>query len=268
MSVNDVLTQGARPLFFRDYLAMSKIIPEKVAALVSGVVKGCRQSGCALLGGETAEMPGFYQDDDYDMAGFAVGVVDREKIIDGSDIALDYQLIGIPSSGIHSNGFSLARKIIFEDLGLKVDSPLLGSTVADILLAPTKIYVNPVLAVLKKHTVYGIVHITGGGLFENIPRILPVGCQALIYARSWERPAIFDFLTKSANMSQKETYTTFNMGLGMILVVAPKDAEGVVGILEDHGERPSVIGKVEMQQGKDRVVLVDDIFPVEADKQL
>jgi phosphoribosylformylglycinamidine cyclo-ligase len=260
MSVNDVLTQGARPLFFLDYLAMGRIDPVKVALLVSGVTSGCRQAGCALLGGETAEMPGFYQEGDYDMAGFAVGVVERDSIIDGSDIALGHKLIGLPSSGLHSNGYSLARKIIFDQLGLGIDSPLLNSTVANALLTPTKIYVSPVLAVLKRHKIHGLVHVTGGGIIENLPRVLPSGCQAIIYTKSWDRQPIFDFLAESGRLETSELYRTFNMGLGMILVVAPKDVQGAIGILEDHGEHPALIGSVAPQIGPNRVLLIDELY--------
>jgi phosphoribosylformylglycinamidine cyclo-ligase len=255
MSVNDVLAQGAKPLFFLDYLAMSKVVPSKVEALVSGVASGCRRAGCALLGGETAEMPGFYRDDDYDMAGFAVGVVERGRIIDGSEIAIGHKIIGLPSSGLHSNGFSLVRKIIFEQLGLSIDSPLLGKTVADVLLTPTKIYVQSVLAVLRRFPVHGIVHVTGGGLIENIPRILPIGCQAVLDPSSWERPPIFDFLAKAGRLGDRELYRAFNMGLGLVLIVAPSHFNQVMGVLEDHGEKPVEVGLVEPQFGHQKVVL-------------
>jgi phosphoribosylformylglycinamidine cyclo-ligase len=263
MSVNDVLTQGARPLFFLDYLAMGHIVPEKVADLVAGVTVGCRQAGCALLGGETAEMPGFYRDGDYDMAGFAVGLVEREAIIDGSGIALGYKLIGLPSSGLHSNGYTLARKIIFDHLGLTVDSPLFDSTVGDVLLTPTRIYVSAVLAALKRFPIYGMVHVTGGGLTENVPRILPAGCQAVIYTGSWLKPPIFDFLALSGNLETQELYRTFNMGLGLVLVAAPKDVDGLMGILEDHGEHPVLIGRIGPQIGASRVSLIDDVYPLD-----
>jgi phosphoribosylformylglycinamidine cyclo-ligase len=266
MSVNDVLTQGAKPLFFLDYLAMSHTEPKKVAALVAGVASGCRQAGCALLGGETAEMPGFYKGDDYDMAGFAVGLVDREAIIDGSEIAIGHKLIGLPSSGLHSNGYSLVRKIIFEKLGLKIDSPLLGSTVADVLLRPTRIYATSVLAVLKRHKIFGLVHVTGGGILENVPRVLPSGCRAVIYTRSWPKPPIFDFLAEAASLPTEEQYKAFNMGLGMIMIVAPKDVFDIVNILEDHGENPAVIGEVTTRMGRDTVVLVDDVCPKDEDE--
>jgi phosphoribosylformylglycinamidine cyclo-ligase len=256
MSVNDVLAQGARPLFFLDYLAMSKLVPAKVEALVSGVAAGCRKAGCALLGGETAEMPGFYTDDDYDLAGFAVGVVERGKIIDGSEIAIGHKIIGLPSSGLHSNGFSLVRKIIFGQLGLSIDSPLLGKTVAEVLLTPTKIYVPSVLAVLRRFPVHGIVHVTGGGLIENTPRVLPIGCQAVLDTSKWERPPIFDFLAEAGHIDSHELHRAFNMGLGLLLIVAPSVFEKVMGVLEDHGENPVEVGVIEQQFGNQKVVLL------------
>ena len=256
MSVNDVLSQGARPLFFLDYLAMSRIEPDKVSELVSGVAKGCKTAGCALLGGETAEMPGFYQDGDYDMAGFAVGVVERGRIIDGSNIAHGFAILGLPSSGLHSNGFSLARRIVFDELGLAIGSPLLGRTVADVLLTPTRIYVAPVLAVLRRREIHGIVHVTGGGLLENTPRVLPIGCRAVLDTSAWERPPIFDFLAKEGRLQRGELHRAFNMGLGMLLVVAPADVDFIIGILEDHGEHPAVVGRIEPQVGGERVTLL------------
>jgi phosphoribosylformylglycinamidine cyclo-ligase len=267
MSVNDVLTQGAKPLFFLDYLAMGKIEPEKVALLVSGVTSGCRQAGCALLGGETAEMPGFYQEGDYDMAGFAVGVVEREAIIDGTNIALGYKLIGLPSTGLHSNGFSLARKIIFDKMALSIDSPLFDSTVADVLLTPTKIYVQSILAVLKRHQIHGLVHVTGGGIIENLPRVLPYGCQAVLYSKSWTRKPIFDYLAEHGNLSTNELYRTFNMGIGMILVVAPKDLNDIMAILDDHGEHPALIGSIFPQMGAKRVLIIDESLPDDDDER-
>jgi phosphoribosylformylglycinamidine cyclo-ligase len=256
MSVNDVLTQGAKPLFFLDYLAMSKIEAEKVEMIVSGIVNGCRQAGCALLGGETAEMPDFYSPQDYDLAGFAVGVVERANIIDGSNIALGYKIIGLQSSGLHSNGYSLVRKIIFDKLKLSVDSPLLGSTVSEVLLSPTKIYVQSVLAVLKRHPIHGIVHVTGGGIVENLPRILPTMCRAVVDTKVWKRPAIFDFLANEGNLEFFELYRTFNMGIGLMLVVAPGDAKSITAILEDHGEKPVEVGEILPQIGDERITLL------------
>ncbi|MDR1657874.1 MAG: phosphoribosylformylglycinamidine cyclo-ligase [Deltaproteobacteria bacterium] len=255
MSVNDILAQGARPLFFLDYLAMGVVVPEKVASLVSGVVNGCRQAGCALLGGETAEMPGFYPKEDYDLAGFAVGIVERESIIDGSNIALGHEIIGIPSSGLHSNGYSLVRRIIFDELGLSVDSPLLDSTVGEILLTPTRIYAAPVLAALKRYPISGIVHVTGGGLLENIPRVLPVGCRATLRSDRWQPHPIFEFLAKAGRLGPEELYRTFNMGLGLLLMVPPNVTDLVIGILEDFGEEPTVVGRIEQQVGKQKVVI-------------
>jgi phosphoribosylformylglycinamidine cyclo-ligase len=255
MSVNDILSQGAKPLFFLDYLAMDKIIPQKVSQIVTGIAEGCRQAGCSLLGGETAEMPGLYQSGDYDLAGFAVGLVDRDAIIDGSSIALGYQILGLPSSGLHSNGFSLARKIIFEKCGLGIDSPLLGQSVAETLLTPTRIYVAPVLAALKGHCLHGVVHVTGGGLLENIPRVLPMGCRATIKLGSWEIPPIFDFLAKEGRLEMTELYRTFNMGLGLLLVVRPTDVDSVINVLQDHGESPVIVGMIEAMKDTRRVVL-------------
>jgi phosphoribosylformylglycinamidine cyclo-ligase len=255
MSVNDVLVHGAQPLFFLDYLAMSKLAPEKVSAIVAGVAAGCRQAGCVLLGGETAEMPGFYQNDDYDLAGFAVGVVERSKIIDGSFMGIGHQIIGLPSSGLHSNGFSLARMLIFERLGLKIDSPLFDSTVADVLLTPTKIYVAPVLAVLKRFRVVGMAHVTGGGILGNLPRILPAGCRAVVRVNAWTRPPIFDLLAEAGRLDDGELHRTFNMGMGLLMVVPPSEVDGVMGVLEDYGERPVLIGSIEAQTDSRRIEL-------------
>jgi phosphoribosylformylglycinamidine cyclo-ligase len=257
MSVNDILTQGARPLFFLDYLAMSRIVPEKVEKIVAGIAAGCRMAGCALLGGETAEMPDFYQDSDYDLAGFAVGVVERNKIIDGSRIGLGHKIIGLTSSGLHSNGYSLVRRLIFDRLGLKIDSPFLGETVADVLLRPTKIYASPVLTALRRHEIYGIVHVTGGGILENLPRVLPMGCRATISLSSWERPPIFEFLREAGKLGSQELYRTFNMGLGLLLIAPESEVGQIMAIMEDHRESPRVVGVVEALSDQDRVKLVD-----------
>ena len=196
MCVNDIIVQGAEPLFFLDYLATGKLDPAKAADIVKGISAGCVQAGCALIGGETAEMPGFYADGEYDIAGFTVGVVDRDNLIDGSSITVGNTLIGLASSGLHSNGYSLARKVIFEKMGLKIDSVLPGTglSVADELLTPTRIYVKSILNLLRDFTINGIAHITGGGLLENIPRVLPQGCKAVIRKGSWPVPPIFDIL--------------------------------------------------------------------------
>jgi len=246
MCVNDIVVQGAEPLFFLDYLATGKLLPEKAADIVKGIAEGCRQAGCALIGGETAEMPGFYSDGEYDVAGFAVGVVDRDNIIDGSRIAVGNRLIGIASSGLHSNGYSLARKLVFERMGLAIDSELpgTGKTVAEMLLAPTRIYIRSILNLLKDYSIKGIAHITGGGLLENIPRILPKGCRATIHLSRWERPVLFDVLRDAGNVERDEMYRTFNMGIGMVLAVAEHDAEDMLDRLNGLGERAWVIGEI------------------------
>ena len=246
MCVNDIVVQGAEPLFFLDYLATGALLPEKAAAVVKGIAEGCRQAGCALIGGETAEMPGFYSDGEYDIAGFAVGVVDRDNIIDGSSIAVGNRLIGIASSGLHSNGYSLARKLVFDCMGLTIDSELPGTgrTVADELLTPTRIYIRSVMNLLKDFTINGIAHITGGGLLENIPRILPRGCRATVHLSRWERPALFDILQEAGNVERDEMYRTFNMGIGMVLAVAEKDAEDMIDRLNGLQERAWIIGEI------------------------
>jgi len=246
MCVNDIIVQGAEPLFFLDYLATGKLLPEKAAEVVKGIAEGCKQAGCALIGGETAEMPGFYADGEYDVAGFTVGVVDRDAIIDGSCIAVGNRLIGIASSGLHSNGYSLARKLIFDHMGLKIDSELpgTGNSVAEVLLTPTRIYVRSILNLLKDFSIKGIAHITGGGLLENVPRVLPKGCIAKINLNSWQRPVLFDLLQKAGNVEQDEMYRTFNMGIGMVLAVAEDQAEEVIDRLKGLGEQAWTIGEV------------------------
>jgi phosphoribosylformylglycinamidine cyclo-ligase len=246
MCVNDIIVQGAEPLFFLDYLATGRLLPEKAAQIVKGIAEGCRQAGCALIGGETAEMPGFYADGEYDVAGFTVGVVDRENIIDGSGIAVGNHLIGIASSGLHSNGYSLVRKLVFERLGLSVDSLFPGTdrTVAEVLLTPTRIYVRSVMNLLKDFRLNGIAHITGGGLLENVPRILPRGCRAVIRLDSWERPALFDVLQKAGNVERDEMYRAFNMGIGMVLAVNEAEAEDIIDRLKGLGDQAWTIGEI------------------------
>ena len=246
MCVNDIIVQGAEPLFFLDYLATAKLDPEKGASIIKGVSEGCIQAGCALIGGETAEMPGFYSGDEYDMAGFAVGVVDRDKIIDGSSITVGNRLIGIASSGLHSNGYSLARKIIFDKMGLGVDDivPGLDKTVADELLTPTRIYVRSILNLLRDFPINGIAHITGGGLLENIPRILPNGCKALVHKNSWQPAPIFHILQQSGNIDENEMFRTFNCGIGMVLAVPEKEADEVLIRLSGLNENAFVIGEI------------------------
>ena len=244
MCVNDIVCQGAKPLFFLDYFATGKLSPEKVATVVSGIAKGCKQAGAALIGGETAEMPGFYPDGDYDVAGFAVGVVDRKKIINGSKIKKGDVLIGIKSSGIHSNGYSLVRKLFGEDIKAlnKFDDELDDKPIRT-LLTPTKIYVNSILELIKKVDVLGIAHITGGGFIENIPRIFPEGIGCEINKNSYELPSIFKIMKKRANLSDEQMYNTFNMGIGMVVCVREKDVNATIQQLQITGEECVVLGK-------------------------
>ncbi|WP_136512978.1 phosphoribosylformylglycinamidine cyclo-ligase [Geomonas edaphica] len=259
MCVNDIIVQGAEPLFFLDYLATAKLHPEKGASIIKGVSEGCVQAGCALIGGETAEMPGFYTGDEYDMAGFAVGVVEREKIIDGSSITVGNKLIGLASSGLHSNGYSLARKVILEHMGLGINDTLPGldKTVADELLTPTRIYVRSVLNLLRDFNISGLAHITGGGLLENVPRVLPNGCKAVIKKDSWEIPAIFQTIRKGGNIEENEMYRTFNCGIGMVLVVPEREADDIMIRLSGLNETAYMIGEVvKCEPGKECVELV------------
>ncbi|ACD95822.1 phosphoribosylformylglycinamidine cyclo-ligase [Trichlorobacter lovleyi] len=260
MCVNDIVVQGAEPLFFLDYLATGKLDPDKAAQIVAGIAEGCRQAGCALIGGETAEMPGFYADGEYDIAGFTVGVVEKDQIIDGSSITVGNKLIGIGSSGLHSNGYSLARRIIFDRMGLAINSPLPDSTktVDEELLTPTRIYVRSVMNLLKDFRINGIAHITGGGLLENVPRILPKGCSASFKLGSWDMPSIFTTLQEAGNVEQNEMYRTFNMGIGMVLAVAAADVDDILSRLNGLGEQAWLIGEVKSMSKNqtEQVVLV------------
>jgi phosphoribosylformylglycinamidine cyclo-ligase len=259
MCVNDIVVQGAEPLFFLDYLATAKLYPEKATQIVKGISDGCIQAGCALIGGETAEMPGFYAEGDYDLAGFAVGVVERDRIIDGSTITVGNKLIGIASSGLHSNGYSLARKIILDIMGLAIFDilPGLDRTVADELLTPTRIYVKSILNLLRDFNINGIAHITGGGLFENVPRVLPHGCKALIDRQSWQEPPIFAILRHGGNIEESEMYRTFNCGIGMVLAVPEKEAEDILIRLSGLNEQAYVIGEVvKCKAGRECVELI------------
>lgn len=246
MCVNDIICCGAKPLFFLDYIACGKNYPEKIASIVSGVCEGCVQSGAALIGGETAEMPGFYPIDEYDLAGYCTGVVDKEKIIDNSAMRAGDVIIALPSSGVHSNGFSLVRKV-FDVENCKIDLPLEelgGKSLGETLLTPTKIYVKPVLALLDKVKVKGISHITGGGFYENIPRSVPSGLCAEIERRAVKVLPIFNLIAKAGGISERDMFNTFNMGVGMSIVVAAKDAEKSMEILKENGENPYIIGKI------------------------
>ena len=250
MCVNDIICSGAQPLFFLDYVAVGKNEPKKVAAIVSGVAEGCVQASCALIGGETAEMPGFYPVDEYDLAGFGVGIVDKAKIIDGSQVCPGDALIALPSSGLHSNGFSLVRKILRveqEPLDCYVEE--LGATIGETLLTPTKIYVKSVLALQNKISVKAISHITGGGFFENIPRALPKDCVAKIDTAALRIAPIFAFLQKTGDIPVRDMYNTFNMGVGMCIVVAAQYADGAVRILRESGEQAYFMGEVAKGEG-------------------
>ena len=233
MNVNDMLTVGAEPLFFLDYVAVHKLEPARVAEIVEGIAAGCREADCALIGGETAEMPDLYAENDFDLAGFAVGAVERSRVIDGSQIEPGDVLIGLPSSGVHSNGYSLARKLVFEQAKLKYDSfvEAVGAPIGDELLKPTRIYVRPVISLLRryrrKQVVRGMAHITGGGYAENVPRVLPKGLNAEIDTRAWQVPPIFRLIQERGGISAEEMYEVFNMGIGMVLMVAPADMDTV-----------------------------------------
>jgi phosphoribosylformylglycinamidine cyclo-ligase len=246
MSVNDILAQGAEPLFFMDYIACGRLVPDQVAELVKGIADGCRQAGCALLGGETAEMPGFYQPGEYDLAGFAVGVVEHRRLIDGRDIRPGDRLLGLPSSGLHSNGYSLARAILSEKWKNPWRRRLPGGTqkIGEVLLRPTRIYVRTVLNLLQRFRVGGIVHLTGGGWKENIPRILPPGCAAEIHRGSWPVPDIFRFLQQEGRVTPGEMHRSFNMGIGMVLIARPKEAERMAAYLRRRGDDSYVVGRV------------------------
>ncbi len=246
MCVNDVICCGAKPLFFLDYIACGKNYPEKIAAIVSGVAEGCVQSGAALIGGETAEMPGFYPVDEYDLAGFAVGIVDAEKVIDNKTMKAGDVVIALPSSGVHSNGFSLVRKVFdVENADLKQPmAELGGKSVGETLLTPTKIYVKPMVALFEQVKVKGVSHITGGGFYENIPRSIPDGLGAKIDKSAVRVLPIFELLAKVGNIPERDMFNTFNMGVGMSVVVAPEDVDRALDILKANGEEAYVIGSI------------------------
>ena len=255
MCVNDIICCGAKPLFFLDYIACGKNVPERIADIVKGVCDGCVQAGAALIGGETAEMPGFYPEDEYDLAGYSTGIVDRARIIDKGTMAPGDVVIALPSSGVHSNGFSLVRKVFdVEHADLKAPlAELGGRSLGETLLTPTKIYVKPVLALLKEVPVKGISHITGGGFYENIPRSIPQGLGARIDRSAVRVLPIFDLIQKRGNISERDMFNTFNMGVGMSLVVAPEDADRALAILRDNGEDAYRIGVIE--KSEERIVI-------------
>ena len=251
MCVNDILVTGATPIFFLDYLAFGKLNEMTALALLEGIVEGCKEAECSLLGGETAEMPGMYSQDEYDCVGFAVGVVSRNSIIDGSEISVGDQIIGLASNGLHSNGFSLVRKIIFEELNLDLDCQPEGleRPLGEELLRPTRIYVRPVLHLINHGLkIKGIAHITGGGFYENIPRILPRGCQAIINKGSWQVPPIFPFLQEKGRVSEEEMFRIFNCGIGLILIVPESQVQEILLFLEGLKEDAFVIGHIEAKR--------------------
>jgi len=258
MVVNDLVVVGAQPLFFLDYFATGRLSLERAKTVIAGITRGCKEAGCALIGGETAEMPGFYREDEYDLAGFGVGVVDSDKIIDGSRVSAKDVIIGIHSSGLHSNGFSLVRKVLFERAKLRVDDYVedLGRTLAEELLTPTRIYVKSALNVLRGFEIKGVVHITGGGFIDNIPRVLPSRSSAHISRDAWEVPPIFRFIRDVGKIDDAEMYRTFNMGIGMILIVSPKDADEVMLRLRGLKESAEIIGHIESRtKGAESVVI-------------
>ena len=255
MCVNDIVCCGARPLFFLDYIACGKNYPDRIASIVSGVAEGCVQSGAALIGGETAEMPGFYPVDEYDLAGFAVGIVDKKKMIDNSAIQAGDVIIALPSSGVHSNGFSLVRKVFdVENSDIKTPNERLGGkSIGEALLAPTKIYVKPVLAVQEAVTIKGVSHITGGGFYENVPRSIPSGFTAKIEKASIRTPVLFDLIAEAGNIPERDMFNTFNMGVGMCMIVDRDDADTALSVLKEQGEDAYVIGEV--VEGSEGVIL-------------
>jgi phosphoribosylformylglycinamidine cyclo-ligase len=255
MCANDLIVQGAEPLFFLDYYATGKLDVDAASDVIKGIADGCVQAGAALVGGETAEMPGMYHGEDYDLAGFCVGVVEKSKIIDGSKVQAGDALIGLPSSGPHSNGYSLIRKII-ERSGAKLDQDFHGRKLGEVLLTPTRIYIKPLLALFEKLEVKALAHITGGGLTENIPRVLPKNCRAVIDLRSWQRPAIFTWLQQQGGVAENEMYRTFNCGVGMVLCVAKADQARAIELLKAAGEEAFALGHIdELPAGQAQVLL-------------
>ena len=251
MCVNDIVAQGAEPLYFLDYIAVGKNEPAQVEAIVKGVAEGCEQAGAALIGGETAEMPDMYEPLHYDLAGFSVGVVEKDQLITGEKVSVGDVIIGLPSSGIHSNGYSLVRKVLFKDndIDLNQYEPILGMTIKKAILEPTKIYVKPILSLIKSVDVHGIAHITGGGFDENIPRSLPVGCQAVIKKNSFPVPSVFNYIQGLGRLDEREMYNVFNMGIGMVIMISKENTEKAMDVLKAAGETPYLIGHVDNGEG-------------------
>jgi phosphoribosylformylglycinamidine cyclo-ligase len=256
MCINDIMVQGAIPLFMLDYIAMAKLDVDKAVDIVKGIAAGCKEANCSLIGGETAEMPGFYAEGEYDLAGFVVGVASNEQLLDGSEIAVGYQLIGIGSSGLHSNGYSLVRKIFFDELKMSVDVHVdeFGRTLGEELLEPTRIYSTAITNLRRDFHIYGISHITGGGLTENLPRILPKQCKAVINTSNWTPPPIFQYLQRAGNIPTKDMMRTFNCGLGLVIVVSEQETSEVLLRLKAMGEMAYHIGLVEARDDKEAVI--------------
>lgn len=256
MCINDIITLGAEPLFFLDYISTSKLIPKREEQIIKGIIDGCKDANCSLIGGETAEMPSFYRDGEYDLVGFAVGVVDNDKIIDGSTITVGDKLIGIASNGLHSNGYSLVRSILFDQLNLNINSEVkeFQAPIGEELLKPTKIYAKTILNLTRDFNIHGISHITGGGLLENISRILPKGCQAKIHKESWKVPSLFTFIKEKGNISEKEMFRTFNNGIGMVIMVSSRDVDDVLIRLKGLEEEAHVLGEIEQRKKGERPV--------------
>ena len=256
MCVNDIVVIGARPLFLLDYLATSKLDTEKATKVVSGIVKGCVEAECSLVGGETAEMPGFYKEGEYDLAGFVVGIVENTQLIDGSGVTVGDKLIGIASSGLHSNGYSLVRKLLLGqykmDLGKRVEE--IGAVLGEELLRPTRIYVKTILNLTRDFNIGGIAHITGGGITGNLPRVIPKGCKAIVRRKSWDIPPIFSFLKEKGKIAEEEMLRTFNNGIGLILIVRPKEIEDLLARLHSLGEKAFIIGEVGKTERQDETI--------------
>lgn len=256
MCANDIIVSGAKPLFFLDYFAIGRLDLDVAGDVVAGIAEGCKQAKCSLVGGETAEMPGMYHDGDYDVAGFVTGIVDRDNIIDGSDIRVSNKIIGLASNGLHSNGFSLVRKICFNDLGLTVDDYVepLGCKLGEELLKPTRIYVQPILNVLKNYKINGMVHNTGGGFYDNIPRVLPKGCRARIEKSTFRVHPVFPYLSEKGNVAEHEMFRTFNMGIGFMVIVEDKDVNDIMLQFSALGETPFVIGEILAESDENNAV--------------
>ncbi len=259
MCVNDILVQGAIPLFFLDYISMGKLNHDIAVEIVEGISRGCKEANCALIGGETAEMPGFYAENEYDLVGFATGLVDADKIIDGSEIAIGHRLIGVASSGLHSNGYSLVRRIFFDWLKMSVNDHIdeFGRTLGEELIEPTRIYVKIISYLIKNFHIFGISHITGGGITENLPRILPRHCHAVISRSSWTHQPIFHFIKKAGNIPQEEMMRTFNNGIGLIIIVAEKDVQDIMEQIQTMGEIAYQIGWIEKRGTNPALKFID-----------